>query len=1240
MMKKTILGLDLGSASIGWAIIKEHDGTTSIEDVGVRIIPLDIDEKNGFAQGNGVSKNQDRTSLRTARKGYDRYQLRRKALKILLSKVGLLPMEEQMNLSALEIYGLRNKAVTEEISLVELGRVLLHFNQKRGYKSIGKGESVDSKETEYVAKVKGRHTVIKDLNMTIGQYFYEQLITNREENKDFITYRIKDQVFPREAYIEEFEVIWRKQSDVHKEVLTEELKRQIQERIIFYQRPLKSQKGLVSVCELEGYEMEKLVNGQKKVYFVGPKVAPKTSPLFQIVKIWETIHNIKLKDKKGQDIIIDLEKKKQIFDFLNHNERMSIADLIKILGIKKEDFYSNKQISKGIQGNITRCAIANILGDDHPLLRFELPIISNDTEVFKIDKKTGEVLDNKTFQIIDPKIEEEPLYRLWHIMYSIKNEAECTHALVNKLGLSITDALALAKIDFNKQAFGSRSNKAMRKILPYLVDGYDYTDSASFAGYNHSNSLTNDEKTARVLKEKLELLPKNSLRQPIVEKVLNQMINLVNALLDKYEIIDEIRIELARELKSSKDERNDAYKYNSQREKENKKIEESLADYVKATRNNIIKYRLFSEINHEDSKLNSTCVYCGQNFGILDALQGNEVDVEHIIPKALLFDDSQSNKTLTHRKCNAEKGMMTAYDYMTGKGTQALDEYINRVDDLYKKRIIGKGKRDKLLMPKDKIPQDFIDRQLRETQYIAIKAKSILEQICANVWSTSGTITEKLRRLWGWEDALMHTQFDKYKQLGLTHIVEWETNGQVHKKEVIYGWSKRDDHRHHAMDALTIACTKQGFIQRINTLNAQKNRDEMQAFVLNSQKEPKDKMTLLEKFLVVQRPLSTVDIEKALDSIFVSFKSGKKVASLGTRKVKKNGKKIVVQRDIIIPRGALSEESVYGKIKTLVKGAPLKDLLQNLAMIESPIIRSLLQAKLEENSNNIKATLSAIKKNPIYLDEGKTVILEKANIYQYEYVIKYPITSIDGKKAEKIVDNKIKELVKARLEEHNGNAKIAYAAPLFFDKNKKIEIKTVRCKTGLNAVEPINIHDEPNDLSYQKYVKPGNNHHIALYKDENGNITEHIVTFWHAVERKKYGIPVIITDTAKIWDLITQSKEDMPQDFLSKLPKPGLTLYQSLQQNEMFLLGLTQEEVDDAINNGQKATLSAALYRVQKIAEKYYVLRSHIESTLNDTDDAPKLGKYVSIRSIGAFEKLQPVKVKIDVLGQLTFPSS
>lgn len=1236
-MKKMILGLDLGVTSIGWAIVSENENhERQIVDMGSRIIPLSVDDKDEFSKGNAISKNQNRTAKRTQRKGYDRYQLRRKDLKELLTKLSMFPDEKLMKLSSLELYGLRDKAIKEKIELIELGRVLYHLNQKRGYKSSRSDANLDKKDTDYVAEVKGRHQSIKDAGQTIGQHFYEEL------KKDEF-YRIKQQVFPREAYVEEFNAICERQKKEHP-ILTDELIATFRDEVIYYQRKLKSQKGLVNICEFEG-AYRKDIKG--KILFTGPKVSPKSSPLFQVCKIWETINTITLKNKNGETLSITTEQKEALFNHLDNNEKLTQTELFKLLNLKNTDgWYGNKQIAKGLQGNLTKVAIINHLKDFEDLFDFNLTTQTEKDEVFLVDKKSGEIIGNNTKKIIANTFEQQPLYQLWHIIYSVADVEVCSRTLQSKFQLPKLIADKLASLDFTKSAFGNKSAKAMRKILPYLMEGFVYSDACSFAGYNHSNSLTKDENLKRELLDVIPVLPKNSLRQPIVEKILNQLINVVNAIIEKHGKPDEIRIELARELKQSKDERNETFASLTKRERENEsirnRIESEYGRYgVRATRNTVIKWRLFHEINNDESKVNATCIYCGQPFGITDALRGSNIDIEHIIPKSRLFDDSQSNKTLTHRKCNEDKGDRTTYDFMKSKGEKDFQQYLETVEILYKNRIIGKGKRDKLLMSGDKIPQDFIERQLRETQYIAKKAKEILEQVCYSVWSTSGNVTEYLRRIWGWGDVLMNLQLPKYSELGLTEWKEWETNdGQKQKQEVIKGWSKRDDHRHHAIDALTIACTKQGFVQRINTLNASGTRNGMRKEIDEAKKEYDKRKSLLENYFFSLKPFSTKEVEDAASQILISFKAGKKVATIGNRKTKVNGKKQIVQSGIIVPRGSLSEESVYGKIKSIEKNKSVKYLFENPHLVFKPYIKALIEERLQQYESDAKKALLSLKKEPIYLDAEKTKILEYGTCFKDEYVIKYPIQTIKAKDVEYIIDNKVKEIIKDRLARFNDKEKEAFKDidknPVWYNEEKKIAIKTVRCFTGLSAIEAVKKDESGKDIGF---VKPGNNQHLAFYIDENGKRQEHVCSFWHAVERKKYNIPVVIENTKAIWDKILENKEEYPENFLSKLPLDNWAFEQSLQQNEMFILGLTKEALEKIILENNKNEISKYLYLVWSIGESQYWFRHHLEtknSDLKKAEGAKESKRFYLFKSIGAFINANPTKIKINNLGEIS----
>lgn len=1211
---KKILGLDLGTTSIGWAVIQEQsENKINIEGMGSRIIPLSTDEKNEFESGNAISTNQKRTLKRTQRKGYDRYQLRKKYLKEKFEELGMMPDKALFDLSGISLYGLRAKAINEKISLHEIGRIFFHLNQKRGYKSSRKDENKDKKETDYVAEVKTRYAKIKEAGLTIGQYFHAGLLNDER-------YRIKDQIFPREAYIEEFNSIWTTQQKYYPEILTDKNIQQIRDEIIYFQRPLKSQKGLVSICEFEGKWYK---NKEGKEIFSGPKVAPRSSPLFQVCKLWETINNITINSKRGEAFVISTEKKHELFQYLDTHEKLTETELFKILGIGKNDgYYGNKQLSKGLQGNLTKTAITKILNQSFE----EIVSLELVTETYEeVDKNSGEITSR--FQIRSD-VENQPLYKIWHVIYSLQEEIDIVKKLQNDFNIDEDAAWQLAKLDFTKGGFTNKSAKAVRKILPYLQQGLKYSDAALMAGYNHSDSITAEENLIRPLKEKLRLLPKNSLRQPVVEKILNQMINLVNTVIDQHGRPDEIRIELARELKQSLDERNTTFSNNLKRERENKTIADRLSkDYhVKANRRNIQKWKLYGETDGQ-------CLYCGNKVELSDFLNGDESDVEHIIPKTKLFDDSFQNKIISHRRCNKDKDNLTAYDYMLTQSADELHRFEESIAQLFKDRKITKAKRDKLLMTDAKIPTDFIARQLRETQYIARKSREILQEVCRNVWATSGSVTEKLRRLWGWEESLLHLQLEKYKAAGKTEWYEYESNGQKHKKERIIGWTKRDDHRHHAIDALTISCTHQGFIQRINTLNSKHTRDEMLAEVKD--KTYKERLTLLEKSLLIKRPFDTATVESHASQILISYKAGKKVATLGTRKVKKDGKSTVKQEGIIIPRGSLSEESVYGKIKKRVyQSIKLSTSFTELDSIVNKTHKALVKKRLGEFDNNPSKAFKSLSKNPIWLDPTKTQSLTIVEIayFKDEYVIKYPIGGITLKDLPFIVDKGVREAITKRLETFNNNPKEAFKDiannPVWLNEEKRIPIKSVRCYTGLDAVAPVKYNEQKEAIGF---VKPGNNHHIAIYINKEGKKQEHSVTFWDAVERKKNSIPVIIKNTNEVWNIILSQKEKYTQEFLSKLPEDGWTYVTSMQQNEMFVFNLNEEALNEAVQNKDYSLISQNLFRVRKISTGIYWFNHHLETEPKESLDDKKARRCIQ----ASISSMSGIKVKLNPLGQV-----
>jgi CRISPR-associated endonuclease Csn1 len=400
----------------------------------------------------------------------------------------------------------------------------------------------------------------------------------------------------------------------------------------------------------------------------------------------------------------------------------------------------------------------------------------------------------------------------------------------------------------------------------------------------------------------------------------------------------------------------------------------------------------------------------------------------------------------------------------------------------------------------------------------------------------------------------------------------------------------------------------------------------------------KSKLSLLDNYIVSQRPFSTQQVETVAEKILISFKSGKKVASIGTRKIKRGKKKVIVQSNIIIPRGALSEESVYGKIQTIEREKPVKYLFENPKLIFKPYIKNLVEERLAKHDNDPKKAIASLKNESIYLDKNKTKELKYGTCYKQEAVIKYPIASVKVKDIRYIVDKRIAEIITSRLEQFNNKEKEAFKDlennPVWFNEEKKIPIKTVRMLTGLSSLEPVT------GKGYG-FVKPGNNHHIAFYSDENGTKQVHACTFWHGVERKKHDLPIVVKNPKEVWDRILNEKDKYPQSFLEKLPNDKWTYNESLQQNEMFILGLNKIEFEKAVASRNNRLLSQYLYRVQKISVKGngqmdVWFRHHLETELNDSTDAKISKRFYNLQSITAFENLTPIKVRINNLGQMT----
>ena len=1190
LMSKHVLGLDLGVGSIGWCLIAldAQGDPAEILGMGSRVVPLNNATKaiEAFNAGAAFTANQERTARRTMRRGFARYQLRRYRLRRELEKVGMLPDAALIQLPLLELWELRERAATagRRLTLPELGRVLCHINQKRGYRHVksdaaaivgDEGEKKKDSNSAYLAGIRANDEKLQAEHKTVGQYFAEQLRQNQSESPTGgISYRIKDQIFSRQRYIDEYDQIMAAQRVHYPDILTDEFIRMLRDEVIFMQRPLKSCKHLVSLCEFE--MLEKVMRVQqddgkggrqlveRRVKF-GPKVAPKSSPLFQLCRIYEAVNNIRLTRPDGSPRDITPEERDKIVTHLQSSASLSFAALKKLL--KEKALIADQLTTKsGLKGNSTRVALATALqpySQYHHLLDMEL-----ETRMMTVqltDEETGEVTEREVAVVTDSYV-RQPLYRLWHILYSIEERDAMRRALITQLGMKEEDLDSglldqLYRLDFVKPGYGNKSAKFICKLLPQLQQGLGYSEACAAVGYRHSNSPTSEEITERTLLEKIPLLQRNELRQPLVEKILNQMINLVNALKAEYGI-DEVRVELARELKMSREERERMAEGNRRREKENKAIAEKIRECgLFPTKSRIRKYMLWEEAGEK-------CLYCGQILTLSQCLNGDDMEVEHIIPKSVLYDDSYGNKTCACRRCNKEKGNRTALEYIRAKGWEA--EYMERINGLLDKKAISYSKHQRLRWLKEDIPSDFLERQLRLTQYISRQAMAILQQGIRRVSASEGGVTARLRSLWGYDDILHTLNLDRYDSMGETERVSRE--GETTEKLRIKDWSKRKDHRHHAIDALVVASTRQGYIQRLNRVSSESEREAMSGEIEVQKAANTDKLSLLERWLTQRPHLSVRAVSDKVAEILISYRPGKRVVTRGRNIYLRHGKKCV-QSGLLVPRGALSKETVYGQIT--VNGEP-------------------------------------------------------------QIVCKYDLHSLKAKDVDYVVDLALRKRLKELLAQHGGKEKEAFAGDVYMDEaGMQGPIRSVRCFTGLDRGKmKVVKYDEQGDAV--GFVSPRNNHHLAIYRTPKGKLVESIVTFWDAVDRARYGIPLVITHPREVMEQVLQ-RGDVPESVLSLLPPSDWVFVDSLQQDEMVIIGLSDEELQRAFEAQDYRKLSEHLYRVQKLSSSEYYFRYHLETSVADvTNTSGRIPKFHRVKSFKSYEEKIVRKVRVDLLGRIS----
>ena len=764
----TILGLDLGANSIGWALINTDN--EEIISSGVRIFPEGVE--NYGQRGRQESKNKTRRDARGLRKQNQRYKMRRNFVQHLIETILIRePIKESFFKT--DPYQNRSNALHQQITINEFARALFHLNQRRGFQSNRKDDGDNEKSK--IFETKGEMVGINDTEksiisggfLTLGEYLNS---LNPHE------IRRRSRYTKRSMYKEEFNILWDRQSQYHKELLTEQLKEKFY-NAIFFQRKLKSQKDKVAKCLFE----------PKK------KVAPKSSPTFQLFRILEQLSRLKIVSSTGINHLTQGQKDILLNELMVKKE-IKFDRVTKLLSLSKSTTY-NLQHEKKLIGHRTYVEISKLF-------------------------------DNAQWK----NYSQENKHEIWHTFYFSDNLKWLKNYAKEKWNLPKDSVEKISKIKLEKE-YGRISKKAMDKITPFLkmvensnCDTMTYDKAAKEAGYHHSDVYERQGK--------MSLLPvPHNLRNPIVQKAVFELRNVVNDIVDRFGNPERINIELVRDLKLPRRKREKVFAENEQRKKEREEIKSILNDIgIDPTHDSVLKYKLWIECDKTDP-------YSGNKIHSIADLFNGGYQIEHIIPLSTSLDDSNMNKTLCDEKLNQEK--LNRTPWQAWGETEVYSSILERA----KKLPYPKYKR---FLQKNIKKDQFVQRQLVDTAYISKEVKKYLGYICKDVTAIPGQATAKLRHFWGLNSILNRQGMDI---------------------------KNREDHRHHAVDALVVAMTTKGFVQKFNILN-EYNRD------ADSKKFP------------IPWECFRIDVQESINKILVSYK------------IKKETK------------GKLHKETNYGQIKT------------------------------------------------------------------------------------------------------------------------------------------------------------------------------------------------------------------------------------------------------------------------------------------------------------------------------------
>lgn len=754
MKLKYRLGLDVGTNSIGWWLYELGPNGVPIRSLGggVRIF------KDGRNPKDKTSLAAARRLARSMRRRRDRYLRRRTKLLNQLISSGLLPADETARkaLVALDPYALRAAALDRRLEPHEIGRLLFHLHQRRGFKSNRKTDRADSEHGVVRQGVSRLKALMEEAGArTLGEFLHarhqkDEWVRARKRPVTTDKGRSVEQydIYPERALVEaEFDAVWAEQAKHHPAILTAEARAKIKDAI-FFQRRLKPVDP--GVCTFHREE---------------PRL-PWADPLSQRRRLYEQVNQLMIVVPGQKSIPLTREQRDLVAQALLNNPKRTFTQIRRLLKLTPDlRFNLESDTRKDLIGDETAAVLAR---DEH--FGAEWRKLSLERQRLIVSRLLDE--------------EDEQALASWL-------QTECN------LESERAMAVALAMLPDGYAALGET---ATASILAELEkDVVVYSEAARRADYHHSDSRTGglcDElpyyakwlpgtvRPGTGNPEDDEATRYGRIANPTVHIALNQLRRVVNEIIARHGHPAQIVIELARELKASKKQREEQEKRHSANKKQADLHRAMLAQLGQQDNGeNRLRLRLYDEMAPMEHK----CVYCGRMISRAMLFSG-EVEIDHILPFSVTLDNRIDNRVLVTRDCNRRKGNRPPFEAF-GSGPD-WEDIVARAEKLPpgKRRRFQPDAMDWFL----KNESDFLARHLTDTQYLSRIAKQYLSAVCNpdQVYAIPGSLTALIRGKWRFDELL----------------------GSNTKN--------RNNHKHHAADAAVIGLIDRSLLNAISRASA------------------------------------------------------------------------------------------------------------------------------------------------------------------------------------------------------------------------------------------------------------------------------------------------------------------------------------------------------------------------------------------------------------------------------------